>query len=188
MHSSSSFPSEKSINLEEFQLENCRVCVDIKQWKEKARKSAFKQQTRKDAAAHEAVVPAGTALISTAMIPREVSDTDPCPVDSEKLGRATWTFLHTMAAYFPERPSQQDRQEITTFFDALSKFYPCNVCAEHLREELKTNRPEASSGWSLSLWLCQLHNKVNERLGKPAFNCSKVLERWRDGPNDGSCD
>ena len=33
----------------------------------------------------------------------------------------------------------------------------------------------------LSLWLCEQHNKVNEKLGKPLFQCDiNVLdERWR---------
>lgn len=31
--------------------------------------------------------------------------------------------------------------------------------------------------------------QVNEMLGKPLFDCRRVMERWRDGPADGeSCD
>jgi FAD-linked sulfhydryl oxidase len=37
---------------------------------------------------------------------------------------------------------------------------------------------------ALSDWACRLHNLVNVRLGKPAFDCTKALERWRDGPAD----
>jgi hypothetical protein len=29
--------------------------------------------------------------------------------------------------------------------------------------------------------------QVNEMLGKPLFDCNRVMERWRDGPADGSC-
>ena len=36
--------------------------------------------------------------------------------------------------------------------------------------------------------MCELHNEVNDRLGKPQFDCDKVDERWRTGPADGSCD
>jgi hypothetical protein len=43
---------------------------------------------------------------------------------------------------------------------------------------------------AVALALC-LHQyafaQVNEMLGKPAFDCSRVMERWRDGPADGSC-
>lgn len=48
---------------------------------------------------------------------------------------------------------------------------------------------QVGSGTELSMWLCKIHNEVNEMLGKPSFDCSRVLERWRDGPADGvSCD
>jgi hypothetical protein len=53
---------------------------------------------------------------------------------------------------------------------------------------LKTNPPDVTSQSALSLWMCQLHNRVNVKLGKSVFDCSKVDERWRDGPADGSCD
>lgn len=32
-----------------------------------------------------------------------------CPPDTPEIGRATWTFLHTMAAYYPEQPSGAQR-------------------------------------------------------------------------------
>ena len=30
--------------------------------------------------------------------------------------------------------------------------------------------------------------QVNEMLGKPLFDCSKALQRWKEGPPDSSCD
>ena len=36
--------------------------------------------------------------------------------------------------------------------------------------------------------MCEMHNRVNVKLGKPEFDCSKVFQRWRDGWEDGSCD
>jgi FAD-linked sulfhydryl oxidase len=36
--------------------------------------------------------------------------------------------------------------------------------------------------------MCEQHNVVNKKLGKPEFDCRKILERWKDGPKDGRCD
>lgn len=71
---------------------------------------------------------------------------------------------------------------------SFSQFYPCGPCAEHLQEEMKVDPPKVESRKDLSWWMCGMHNKVNELLGKDKFDCNKVDERWRDGPSDGRCD
>jgi FAD-linked sulfhydryl oxidase len=72
--------------------------------------------------------------------------------------------------------------------NGLGQLYPCGDCADHLREEIRRHPPDVTSRVTLSEWLCQTHNEVNRRLGKPIFDCKRVDERWRDGPADGSCD
>jgi FAD-linked sulfhydryl oxidase len=103
----------------------------------------------------------------------------PPPPNADDLGRQTWTFLHTMAAYYPERPTIQQERHAHALFSAMAALYPCHVCAEHLQDELQVHPPKTDSRRSLSQWLCEMHNEVNERLGKPIFDCSRVLERWR---------
>ena len=41
----------------------------------------------------------------------------------------------------------------------------------------------------LMRWMCEAHNDVNVKLGKPAFDCEgkSLEERWGDGPKDGRC-
>ena len=57
-----------------------------------------------------------------------------CPLDRQELGRSTWNFLHTMAAYYPDNPSLQQQDDMASFVKIFSKFYPCEDCASHLRE------------------------------------------------------
>jgi FAD-linked sulfhydryl oxidase len=135
----------------------CNVCTDFKKIKKKNQK-AFKQE--------------------------ELAN---CPPDAGELGRSTWTFLHTMAAYYPENPTEIEQKSMLGMIDGLSRFYPCWYCADHLKEELKTNPPKVKSNIELSEWFCQIHNEVNLRQGKPLFDCSKVFERWRDGPKKSDC-
>lgn len=115
-----------------------------------------------------------------------------CPLDREELGKSTWGFLHSMAAYAypdnPERPSPLEQKQMTTFIKLFAKFYPCEDCAYHLRDWMQDNPPKTYSRHALSQWMCLSHNEVNTRLGKEQFDCSKVDERWRDGWKDGSCD
>lgn len=139
-----------------------------------------------------------------------------CPVDKDELGTSTWNLLHTMAAVYPEKPTELQKNDIKTFYRIMSRSYPCDICAKDLAHEyddgnfnemaklmnhsiychfivllffrLKEEPIAVNSNHDLSQWLCRLHNKVNKKLGKPEFDCSKVNERWRDGWLDGSCD
>ncbi|KAM3730383.1 hypothetical protein ACB098_12G083100 [Castanea mollissima] len=84
------------------------------------------------------------------------------PVTKEDLGRATWTFLHALAAQMA----------------ILSRMYPCKECANHFKEVLRANPVQAGSHAEFSQWLCHVHNVVNRSLGKLVFPCERVDARW----------
>ncbi|KAI5709834.1 FAD-linked sulfhydryl oxidase ALR-like [Diaphorina citri] len=111
-----------------------------------------------------------------------------CPLDKDQLGYQTWGLLHTIAAYYPEKPTADEEREMKTFFMLLGKFYPCESCARDFSSLLKLRPPATSSQRALAGWLCWVHNHINQKLGKPQFDCSRLDERWRDGWDDGSCD
>ncbi len=54
-------------------------------------------------------------------------------------------------------------------------------------DEMIRNPPQVQSQRALSYWMCEIHNEVNDRMGKEIFDCNKVTERWKTGPKDGSC-
>lgn len=163
---------------------NCKVCTEFKGWaRTKAKQWNQEKPVEKtnDLTSSEAHLPDQTS------VPRSENLTDECPLDITELGRATWGFLHTMASYYPDSPNQQDQQDMRTFLRTFSKFYPCSFCGEHLQRYLSSHPVQVGSRTDLERWFCDTHNEVNERLGKPRFDCSKVRERWRDGPTDGRC-
>jgi len=101
-----------------------------------------------------------------------------------ELGRATWKLLHTMTLRFPEDPSDDERKALESYFHLTSRLYPCGECAAEFQELLKTYPPQSSSRRAASLWLCAVHNHVNERLGKPAFDCAHLDEHYDCGCGD----
>ncbi|XP_040155961.1 FAD-linked sulfhydryl oxidase ALR [Anopheles arabiensis] len=166
----------------------CRTCMDFKSWSKQQRKSLS------TSAGTASVAKAGSEGEVAAHRKADSSDdrsggSPPnCPIDKEQLGRYTWGLLHTIAAYYPTTPTDAEERNVRTFFTSLSKLYPCEYCAKDFQQELKEMPPETKSQHALSQWLCRIHNRVNVKLGKPEFDCTKVNERWRDGWLDGSCD
>ena len=132
---------------------------------------------------------------TTTSIPLTTPSTTPCyayshsacPLNRAELGRAAWAHLHTMAAYYPIGPSATQQRDMHDFMQLYMKQYPCLYCRDRTMEEVERNPPRVRSRAELAVWLCEVHNEVNERLGKGVFDCGRVDERWRTGPMDGSC-
>lgn len=113
-----------------------------------------------------------------------------CPPDVNELGRSTWTFLHAMGARYPETPSLEQQKDMTNFISLFSKLYPCWFCAKDFQAYIskEETKPRVRTQEEFNKWLCDAHNEVNVKLGKPEFDCSLWKQRWKDGWNDGSCD
>jgi mitochondrial FAD-linked sulfhydryl oxidase len=98
-----------------------------------------------------------------------------------RLGRSTWTLLHTMAATYPAFPTVKHKRDTLQFIYLLSSLFPCAECAGHFQKLLSENPPEVGTHDEFVQWLCKAHNIVNKRLGKPIMDCSKVNEVWSCG-------
>ena len=155
----------------------CKVCTAFRYWKPPATSTAHLSNGPKNTT-NDGYLPAAPNL----------SPPPGCPPDVEQLGRATWTFLHTTAAYYPEKPTPSQRANMLMLLRSLPVLYPCTWCADDFGNDVNRNPPDVSGRGALSRWLCERHNEVNEKLGKDRFDCAKVDERWKDGPPDGSCD
>ncbi|WWC88725.1 uncharacterized protein L201_003638 [Kwoniella dendrophila CBS 6074] len=119
-----------------------------------------------------------------------IKDRKDCPADNELLGRSTWTFLHTTASYYPLKANERQQIQMKNLLESLSIFYPCNWCSKDFQKDIIKNPPIVNGRENLMKWLCERHNEVNRKLQKPEFICeTKILDqRWKDGPEDGSCD
>jgi len=119
-----------------------------------------------------------------------ISNQEDCPPDVDVLGRSSWTLLHSIAAQYPDQPSLEEQANAVTFIKSFSKLYPCWTCASDFQMWLtkEANTPRVSSRDDFGRWLCEAHNAVNSKLGKPFFDCDRWQERWRYGWKDGRCD
>jgi cytochrome b involved in lipid metabolism len=91
----------------------------------------------------------------------------------EIVGRRTWFFLHSVAAKYPDNPSENDKESIRNLVAALGQHYPCKLCRKHLKQQLRELRPIAvNTRQELTVWFCELHNMVNKDIGHQQFDCN----------------
>ncbi|KAF8963567.1 ERV/ALR sulfhydryl oxidase domain-containing protein [Flammula alnicola] len=100
------------------------------------------------------------------------------------LGRATWKLLHTTTLRYPEHPTQDEREALSSYFHLTSRLYPCGECAAEFQQLLAKYPPQTVSRKSASLWLCAVHNTVNKRLKKPEFDCAHLSDEYDCGCGD----
>jgi FAD-linked sulfhydryl oxidase len=58
-----------------------------------------------------------------------------CPLYRNQLGNNTWSYLHTMAAYYPANPTDEEKTSMKSFIKIFAHFFPCNHCASDFRKE-----------------------------------------------------
>ena len=103
------------------------------------------------------------------------------PADVEVLGKSSWTLLHSIAAKYPEKPDTKRQQDLKQFLTLFGSFYPCWFCGEDFEKYIKKHEPKVETQDSFGKWLCEAHNEVNVKLGKPKFDCNLWKKRWKDG-------
>uniref|UniRef100_A0A1I8FWA1 Sulfhydryl oxidase n=1 Tax=Macrostomum lignano TaxID=282301 RepID=A0A1I8FWA1_9PLAT len=95
----------------------------------------------------------------------QAKSTPECPLDQVSLGRKSWSVLHTLAAYYPDKPTARQSADMDTFLRSFSRLFPCPHCSEEFQANIAKSPPPVRDGRALNRWLCDQHNLVNERLG-----------------------
>lgn len=96
-------------------------------------------------------------------------------------GPAGWTYLHATSFVYPESPSEEDKWRYYEFLQHFANVIPCKLCRRHFKDMLRSNLTERHqsdpfrSRDRLSRFLVDLHNQVNERLGKRQVKYETVL-------------
>lgn len=119
------------------------------------------------------------SLTETPFMPKMANETL-----KAQLGNSAWHLLHTVLARFPEEPSASEKSTLKQFVHLFAQVYPCGDCARHFQKLLKKYPPQVGSRKTAAVWGCHIHNKVNERLNKDEYDCTKILEDYDCGCGD----
>ena len=92
-------------------------------------------------------------------------------------GKHVWYSIHFVALQYPLHPSEKDKTLYFEFYKSLGKVLPCAVCRKHFnviwnQYPLTTDRLASRS--ALFAWTVEVHNLVNEDLGKPRMELMRA--------------
>ena len=82
--------------------------------------------------------------------------------EKTELGHSTWYLLHEIVKH----ADPEYEPAFMNLIKTLSVLYPCEDCKVHISEYISNRRIEMNERW-----ICEFHNSVNLRLGKPAYDC-----------------
>lgn len=83
-------------------------------------------------------------------------------------GPPLWIFLHSISFNYPSTPTKQQQNQMIIFFNGLKDILPCRFCRESYSIYLSKHpiKNHVSSKKTLSKWVYNLHNCVNDKLRK----------------------
>ena len=109
-------------------------------------------------------------------------------IDPTLWGPSAWKFMHYITLSYPDKPTTTDMNSVRTFFTTVANLLPCEKCRVEYTSLLKQNpltQRVMSSRNNLSIWLLDIHNKVNVKLGKPEESYQQMTQNYM-GPNTGN--
>ena len=97
-------------------------------------------------------------------------------------GPSLWRVLHSFAFSLNYEQDKtvysKKRQELLNFIESLQYLLPCEECRLHFQEYIQTHTPTKAE--NLAYWTFDLHNSVNERIGKPHYSFEDVSKVYED--------
>ena len=105
-------------------------------------------------------------------------------------GPHAWIFLHSITLEYPDHPTNEDKQNMTNFINALKYVLPCHKCKinfnDHLQSHPLTNNILSSKS-NLIKWLIDIHNSVNKLTNKKELTyeaaLAQLLQLYDHKPN-----
>ena len=91
-----------------------------------------------------------------------------------------WHTMHIVALGYPVSPTYSDKKAAKEFYDSLQVLIPCPTCRNHYTSHLAKIPigPSLDSRKDLFRWTIDLHNEVNEMLGKRKYTETEVIQYY----------
>lgn len=96
-----------------------------------------------------------------------------------------WMTLHSVSTIYPERPTQTEKDLMTTWIGLFAETITCPHCREHFRSMVTAYRTKfpgyLNSRQDFAMFAFRCHNAVNARLSKPVYSTlDECMARLRE--------
>ncbi len=110
----------------------------------------------------------------------------------EEEGRRLWAELHAKPLEYAGWLSPKDQTDIEIWLERFSERVAAAeggcACGSEWRVMLLGIPPDLRSAGTFYLWTCQMHDRVNQRLGKPSWLASRPPVWVLQDPNEAVTD
>jgi hypothetical protein len=105
----------------------------------------------------------------------------PMGMSPDVWGPIFWNTMHIVSLGYNPEPSKREQEDAIRFYKALETMLPCGICRSHYTQFLQEMPVERAVGSrdDLIYWVFQLHNKVNENLGKRQISFDEYIRNMR---------
>ena len=116
-------------------------------------------------------------------MPREFP---PYGVGPDVWGPCFWTTMHIVSLGAPASPSAEEQAGIRAFYESLQVVIPCPICREHYKQALVAMPLRLQSRAELIEWVYEIHNYINEQLGKSSLSWEGFIAHMKSLSSNGS--
>tara|TARA_Y100000590_G_scaffold456915_1_gene608427 strand:- start:232 stop:636 length:405 start_codon:yes stop_codon:yes gene_type:complete len=101
-------------------------------------------------------------------------------IDPNSWGPSGWNFIHYTALGYPDNPTEEDKKNYKIFYQSLQHTLPCVKCSLNYKENLKELPIDKFLGSKEDLfkWTVDIHNMVNNELGKTNLNYEQAFKKY----------
>lgn len=94
-----------------------------------------------------------------------------------------WMTIHTACMGYPyDKPTKKQKADYKRFFKSIGDVLPCGLCRtsykKFIKESPMTNKV-LKNRKNLFIWSCELHNKVNKKLGCKKFTRKQMMKKYK---------
>ena len=94
-----------------------------------------------------------------------------------------WKFMHYVSLGYPSKPTEEDKRNYKAFYTSLQHILPCAKCAHNYSHNLIKYPIDnhLSSRDTLVRWVIDIHNQVNNEIGKKEYTYEEALSLYTSG-------